>query len=166
MNETSSRDTAAQATQAKRPRMLASYNCESRLDGNFLVRIWRRLTSRRGFFAELLIPGDVRAGILQSATLSPLSTPECSTGRIGAAAAGRFLADYLPGIAADIAKGTRPEPGELWFSMWLEPGRTPGDVQTDIVVATREHLSRLPIPIRWRRCRRQKCPCANLTTRI
>ena len=151
MNEMPSRNTAAQATQAKRARILASYNCESRLVGNFLVRRWRRLTSRRGFFAELLIPGDVRASIHQSATLSPLSTPECSTGRIDEAASRQFLLDYLPEIAADIAKGTRPEPGELWFSMWLESGRNPGEGQTDIAIATREQLSHLPIPIRWRR---------------
>ncbi len=139
-------------TQARRPtsaRIVASHNCQRHI----LARAWRHLFPARGFFAALEIPGDVRVTILQSARLSPLSTPGCKTGQLDAAFAMQFLGAYLPEIAEDIAKGTRLAPEELWFSMSYEPGQPPAEGRTSVAVATPEELMYLPIPIRWeRRC--------------
>ena len=150
-------------TQARRPtsaRIVASHNCQRHI----LARAWRRLFPARGFFAELEIPGDVRGSILQSARLSPTSTPECKTGRLDATAAMTFLVAYLPGIAADIAKGTRLAPEELWFAMSYGPGQTPAEGRTNVAVATPEELVYLPIPIRWERRGHSTFPCENAIT--
>lgn len=160
MSEIRSRDRGTQAKPARSARMLRSY----RLRISRLGRLWRRWFPAREFFAELQIPGDVRDTILQSATLFPISTPECKTGRIGAIAAIRFLSDYLPETAADIARGTRLAPEELLFSTWYEPGPTPAEGRTNVSVATLEASRYLPIPIRWRRCFCPGFPCRNSTT--
>lgn len=145
-------------TQAMRPtpvRIVASRNCQRHI----LARAWRHLFPARGFFAALEIPGDVRGSILQSAILSPLSTPGCKTGRLDGAFAKQFLAAYLPEIAADIEKGTRLVPEVLWFSMSYEPGLPPAEGRTSVAVATPEELMYLPLPIRWERRYRSIFPC-------
>lgn len=159
MNEMPSRDKGTREKPASSVRILLSH----RLRMSPLARLWGRWFPAREFFAALQIPGDVRDAILQSATLSPISTPECKTGRIFATAAIRFLSDYLPETAADIAKGIRLAPEELWFSMSYEPVPTPAGGRTNVEVATPGCLRYLPIPIRWRRSCRLKCPCANDT---
>ena len=145
------------ATRPTSAQIVASHNCQRHI----LARAWRRLFPARRFFAELEIPGDVRGSILQSARLSPISTPECKTGRLDATAAMTFLVTYLPAIAADIAKGTRLAPEELWFAMSYEPGQTPAEGRTNVAVATPEELAYLPIPIRWERRCCSTFPCGD-----
>lgn len=157
MFEKASTDRGTQAKRQTQARIVASHNCQR----HFLARSWRRLFPARGFFAALEIPGDVRGSILQSARLSPISTPECKTGLLDAAFAMQFLAAYLPEIAADIAKGTRLAPEELWFSMSYASGPTPAEGRTSVAVATPEELVYLPIPIRWERRCRSNFPCGD-----